>query len=56
MIRNQESLRHSWFLNYKHISLGSYDTAEEAYQARLAGEEKYFKPILDKYKDKINKK
>lgn len=43
-------------LNYKHISLGSYDTAEEAYQARLAGEEKYFKPILDKYKDKINKK
>lgn len=41
--------------NYKKIHLGSYDTAEEAYQARLAGEEKYFKPILDKYKDKLKK-
>lgn len=41
--------------NYKKIHLGSYDTAEEAYQARLAGEEKYYKPILDKYKDKFKK-
>ncbi|WP_308748361.1 AP2 domain-containing protein [uncultured Anaerococcus sp.] len=43
-------------LNGKQISLGSYNTAEEAYKARLAGEEKYYKPILKKYEDKINKK
>lgn len=43
-------------LNKKQIHLGMYDTAEEAYQARLDGEEKYYKPILEKYKDKINKK
>lgn len=43
-------------LGGKQINLGMYDTAEEAYQARLAGEEKYYKPILEKYKDKINKK
>lgn len=42
-------------INYKKIHLGLYDTAEEAYQARLKGEEKYFKPILDKYKDKLKK-
>lgn len=43
-------------LKRKQIHLGMYDTAEEAYQARLDGEEKYYKPILEKYKDKINKK
>lgn len=43
-------------LGGKQINLGMYDTAEEAYQARLAGEEKYYKPLLEKYKDKINKK
>lgn len=43
-------------LNGKQISLGSYNTAKEAYKARLAGEEKYYKPILEKYRDKINKK
>lgn len=42
-------------LNYKKIHLGAYDTAEEAYQARLAGEQKYFMPILDKHKDKLKK-
>jgi hypothetical protein len=30
--------------------LGSYKTLEEAVQARLEGEEKYYKPFLDKYK------
>lgn len=30
--------------------LGSYDTLEEAATARKAGEEKYYKPILEKYK------
>lgn len=43
-------------LGGKQINLGMYDTAEEAYEARLAGEEKYYKPILEKHKDKINKK
>lgn len=47
--------RASLEFKYKKIHLGSYDTAEEAYQARLAGEEKYFKPILEKYKDKLKK-
>lgn len=41
-------------LKKKQIHLGYYNTAEEAYQARLDGEEKYFEPILEKYKDKIN--
>lgn len=43
-------------LGGKQINLGMYDTAEEAYKARLVGEEKYYKPILEKYRDKINKK
>lgn len=42
-------------LRGKQINLGLYDTAEEAYQARLAGEEKYYKPILEKYEDKLDK-
>lgn len=42
-------------LNYKTKYLGAYDTAEEAYQARLAGEKKYYKPILEKYEDKLDK-
>lgn len=42
-------------LRGKQINLGLYDTAEEAYKARVAGEEKYYKPILDKYKDKLDK-
>lgn len=42
-------------LRGKQKHLGMFDTAEEAYQARLKGEEKYFKPILDKYKDKLKK-
>ena len=42
-------------LRGKQKHLGMFDTAEEAYQARLDGEEKYFKPILDKYKDKLKK-
>lgn len=34
-------------LNGKNIYLGTYDTIEEAAEARRKGEEKYFKPILD---------
>lgn len=47
--------RASLTLNYKKIHLGSYATAEEAYQARLDAEEKYYKPILDRHKDKFEK-
>jgi len=32
----------SMTLNYKPIYLGSYDTEQEAINARLAGERKYF--------------
>jgi len=34
----------------KHIYLGSYENKADAIQARKEAEEKYFKPILEKYK------
>ena len=34
----------------KHIYLGRYADKQDAINARLEGEEKYFKPILEKYK------
>ena len=34
----------------KKIYLGSYDNKQDAINARLEAEEKYFKPILEKYK------
>lgn len=37
----------------KSIALGCYKTLEEARKARKEAEEKYFKPILDKYKTNI---
>lgn len=37
------------YLRRKQIHLGTYDTLEEAAQARKEGEEKYFTPILEKY-------
>lgn len=37
----------------KQINLGYYKTLEEAAKAREEGEKKYFKPIIEKYKDKI---
>lgn len=33
----------------KMINLGFYDTPEEAYQARLEGEKKYYEPVLNKH-------
>ena len=39
-------------LGGKQKYLGVYDTLEEAATAREEAEEKYFKPILEKYKDK----
>jgi len=37
----------------KNIHLGVYDTKEDAAKARKVGEETYFKPMLEKYKDKL---
>lgn len=37
-------------LNGKSIHLGYFDTLEKAIKARKEAEEKYFKPILEKYK------
>ena len=37
------------FFQGKQINLGRFDTKEEAIAARLEAEEKYFKPILEKY-------
>ena len=36
-------------LQGKNINLGTFHTKEEAVQARLDGEKKYFKPIIEKY-------
>lgn len=55
-MKNKGKYRAYISLRGKQINLGLYDTAEEAYKARLAGEEKYYKPILEKYEDIINKK
>lgn len=37
----------------KAISLGTYDTLEEAKNARLTAEEKYFKPEIEKFNKKM---
>lgn len=36
-------------LQYKNKNLGRFDIFEEAAQARLDAEDKYYKPIIDKY-------
>lgn len=36
-------------LQGKNISLGTFNTKEEAIQARKEGEEKYYKPIIERY-------
>ena len=36
-------------LRGKEISLGIYDTPEQAAEARKKGEEQYFKPVIDDY-------
>lgn len=38
-------------LNGKNIYLGTYDTIEEAVEARRKGEEKYFKPLFENKED-----
>jgi hypothetical protein len=43
-------------VNKKNISLGCYDTPEEAFQAYKNFKEKYIKEIAEKYKDKIPSK
>lgn len=41
-------------LQYKTKNIGRFNTLEEAIQARLEAEEKYYKPMIDKYKN-LNK-
>ncbi len=36
-------------LKYKNISLGRFNTFEEAVKARLKAEDMYYKPIIEKY-------
>ena len=43
-------------LQYKHISLGTFKTKEEAVQARLKAEQQYYIPLIDKYKNYFVKK
>lgn len=54
---NKRSKKYRAYLTIrgKQVNLGSYDTVEEAHQARLKGEEKYYEPILEKHKDKLEK-
>ncbi|MGH1833320.1 AP2/ERF family transcription factor [Enterococcus gilvus] len=49
--REQKWVAQIGFKN-KTIPLGRFDTKEKAIAARLAAEEKYFKPILEKYENK----
>lgn len=44
-----------WFKGKK-ITLGTFDTIEEATAARKAGEEKYFKPILEEFNEQAEYK
>lgn len=37
-------------LKYKNINLGRFNTKEEAIKARIKAEEKYYKPIIEKYR------
>lgn len=50
-----DNARQKWVahltINYKKKTLGYYDKLEDAIKARIDGEEKYFKPILQKYKE-----
>lgn len=41
-------------LKYETKALGRFDTLEEAVKARIKAEEKYYKPIIDKYSKKDN--
>lgn len=38
----------------KQIHLGSFDTLEEAKQARILAEEKYYQPILEEFSKRLN--
>ncbi len=42
-------------LKYKTRFLGRFNTFEEAVEARLAAEEKYYKPLIEKYKKEDEK-
>lgn len=42
------------YLNKEYHFLGYYDKLNDAIKARKEAEEKYFKPFLDKYKNKLD--
>ena len=41
--------RATLYLRGKQVYLGTYDTIEEATEARRLGEEKYFKPVIEEF-------
>ena len=51
---NQKWCAEIVFQGKKHI-LGYFDKIEDAAKARKAAEEKYFKPIIEKYKDRLSR-
>ncbi|STQ33070.1 Uncharacterised protein [Enterococcus durans] len=44
--------KHDYISKGEYVLQKDFDTKEEAIEARLAAEEKYFKPILEKYENK----
>ncbi|HBK5674705.1 TPA: transcriptional regulator [Enterococcus faecium] len=53
---NWDKRRNKWkarlYFKREYVLQKDFNTKEEAIQARLAAEEKYFKPILEKYENK----
>lgn len=54
-VKNRKTWKASLYLNGKFMVNKTFNTKQEAIEARLAAEEKYFKPILEKYEKNINK-
>ena len=44
-----DRFRATLYLRGKQVNLGTFDTIEEAAEARKLGEEKYFKPIIEEF-------
>lgn len=53
--RGKQKFRAYINLRRKQVSLGLYDTLEEAAAARAAAEEKYYAPILEEHRGAISK-
>lgn len=54
LLKNLKKYRVRIHFKNKSIALGCYKTLKEAKEARKEAEEKYFKPILDKYKNRAS--